>query len=112
MNYILKKKKIYYRCNRTNKEGTECEVCLEGFNLSNGLCKENMHCIEEKDGICQKCHNSFSYHFCLNNDFGCVQIFYDNCWECNNNEDFNRCTKCYEGYELNKFDECVPIEVN
>ena len=103
-------KKIYFRCNRTNKEGTECEVCIEGYNLSNGLCKENFHCIEEKDGICQKCHNSFSYHFCLNEDFGCIQIFYDNCLECNNNENFNRCTKCYEGYKLNKFNECVLIE--
>ena len=103
-------KKIYYRCKKTNKEGTECEICLDGFILNNGLCKEIFHCIEEKDGICQKCHNSFSYHFCLNNDFGCVQIFYDNCWQCNDDLDFNKCTKCYEGYELNKFDQCIPIE--
>ena len=103
-------KKIYYRCHLTNKEGTECEECLDGFILSNGLCREDIHCIEEKDGICQKCHNSFSYHFCLNKDFGCEQIFYDNCWKCDDFLDFNKCTKCYEGYELNKFDKCVPID--
>ena len=103
-------KKIYFRCNRTNKEGTECEECLEGFTLSNGFCKENIHCEEEKDGICQRCHNSFSYHFCLNKNFGCMQIFYDNCWECDDDLNFNKCTKCYDGYKLNKFDVCVPIE--
>ena len=103
-------KKIYFRCNRTNKEGTECEICVEGYFLSNGLCKETFHCIEEKDGICQKCHNSYAYHFCLNNDFGCIQIYYDNCLECNDDLDFNSCTKCYEGYELNKFNICIPIE--
>ena len=103
-------KKIYYRCNRTNEEGTECEQCLEGYDLTNGFCKNNKQCIEEKDGICQKCHNSYSYHFCLNNDFGCVQIFYDNCLECNDALDFNRCTKCYDRYVLNKFDKCVLKE--
>ena len=103
-------KKIYFRCNKTNKEGTECEVCLFGYDLNNGLCKENMNCIEEIDGICQKCHSSFAYHFCLNNDFGCIRIFYDNCLECNDNLNFNRCTKCYDGYKPDKFDICVPIE--
>ena len=103
-------KKIYFKCKKTNKEGTQCEECLTGYELINGLCKETIMCEEEKDGICQRCHNSYAFHFCLNKDFGCQQIYYDNCWECNDDLDFNRCTKCYDGYQLNKFDECVPIE--
>ena len=27
--------KIYFRCNKTNKEGTACEVCNEGYTLNN-----------------------------------------------------------------------------
>ena len=29
---------FYYRCNKTNKESTACEVCIEGSELKDGLC--------------------------------------------------------------------------
>ena len=39
-NFVIldEEKKFYYRCNRTNKEGTEYEICLDGYELKNGLC--------------------------------------------------------------------------
>ena len=49
-------KKFYYHCNRTNKEGTACELCLNGFTLNeNGLCIDKVSCKEEVDGKCIKC---------------------------------------------------------
>ena len=31
--------KFYYKCKKTNAEGTECEICIEGFSLdSTGVC--------------------------------------------------------------------------
>ena len=29
------------------------------------------------------------------------------CLECNDYLDFEKCTKCYEGYKLNDLNECV-----
>ena len=52
-------KKFYYKCIRTNEEGTACEICLDGFNLSEeGLCIEEAHCVEKNEnGNCVKCQN-------------------------------------------------------
>ena len=47
---IDENKKFYYKCNRTNKEGNTCEICLDGFDLNdNGLCVDDSHCIEKND---------------------------------------------------------------
>ena len=103
--------KKYYRCIRTNKEGTKCEICNEGLTLDeNGLCVDNIHCIIKKDNTCQKCLSDEYNFFCLNNKFGCIEINSDNCLECNDIFDFSKCTKCLEGYELDEYDECVEIE--
>ena len=103
------KKKFYYRCNKTNKEGTRCEICIDRFEVNeSGLCVNNYLCEEKKNGICQKCRNDEGF-FCLNNDFECIQIYSQNCLECNDIYDLNSCTKCLNGYEINMFGRCIEI---
>ena len=106
---------FYYRCNRTNKEGNACEECLDGFTLNEkGQCIDKINCKEEKDGVCIKCppneeDRPFHYH-CLNNVLGCVETFLENCLECDDILNFEKCTKCIEGYEINKdTNKCVKI---
>ena len=113
-NYKIEKEenKIYYKCNMTNDDGTKCQKCVEEdkYILNNeGICIDDKHCIEKKDGICQKCLNERFDSYCLNNIFGCMHSFYENCLECNDILNFNRCTKCHEGYELNKYSICIKI---
>ena len=102
-------KKIYYRCNRTNEEGTACHICMEGYLLNeNGLCIDEKHCeLKNEDGTCLKCQDDENGHYCLNKDFGCVDSFYGNCLECNDNVDFSECTKCAEGFKVNYYGKCV-----
>lgn len=104
-------KKFYYRCIKTNKEGDACEKCLDGFDLINGLCVDNEHCYDKsEDGNCFKCQNDNNGMFCLNKDFGCIEIFYKNCLECNDYLDFDSCTKCADGYVLNEYGICQKEE--
>ena len=107
-------KKFYFKCNRTNKEGTSCEICIEGYRLNkNGLCVDDYHCSKKNEnGICIKCINYDGDYFshCLNKDFECVETYFNVCEECNNSLDFDNCTKCIEGYELNEKNICVEIK--
>ena len=112
-NYYIEdeNKLIYYRCNRTNKEGTGCEECIESFYPNeNGICVNETFCEErKKDGTCIKCKNDEDGNFCLNNIYECVEIYFnDNCLTCNYILDFDNCTKCIDGYQLNENNECVP----
>ena len=102
-------KKYYYKCNKTNEEGSVCELCIDGFSLNkNGLCTDDKHCLEEKEGICVTCQNKDNnINYCLNSVLGCVETSSVNCLECNDMFDFNKCSKCLEGYELNDNNECV-----
>ena len=107
---------FYYRCNRTNEEGDRCEFCLDGFSLNeDGLCIDKNSCKEEKEGKCTKCPSNdedrvFHYH-CLNDVFGCVETLLENCLECNDILDFNKCSKCIDGYELNsETNKCYKID--
>ena len=104
-------KKFYYQCNKTNEEGTACEICLEGYTLNeNGLCADTIHCIEKDEvGNCLKCQNDNNGRYCLKKDFGCIQSYDDYCLECNDFIYFNDCTKCVEGYKMNDFGKCVEI---
>ena len=103
--------KLYYRCKKTNEEGNACEICLDEYELSNeGYCVDKIHCIEEKDGVCVKCQSNNQYSSCLNKYFGCVPTSYMKCIECNNNLDFDICTKCRGDYKLNDDGICVKIE--
>ena len=98
-------KKFYFRCNRTNEEGTKCEICDVNLILDeNGLCIDYEHCTEKnEDGTCKKCQNDNEGTYCLNKEFGCVDISYTRkCLECDNLSDFFFCTKCIDGYTLNK----------
>ena len=108
---IDEEKKFYYNCNQTNDEGTACKSCVFDYSLNkNGLCVNDKQCEEEKDGICQKCKDDDMYFYCLNKDFGCIEMFDgEGCLECNNNLDLGECTKCMDGYELNNNGKCIEI---
>ena len=100
--------KFYYRCNQTNEKGNECQICNEGYDLNNGLCVENKNCVEKnEDGNCIKCNGDDENSYCLNEYFGCIKVYDDKCIECNNIFDFDKCTKCKEGYKLNEINECI-----
>ena len=110
---INEEKLFYFRCNRTNKEGTECEICNNGLILDeHGMCVEKNHCEEEKDGICQKCFSNEEdiYYYCINSYFGCTETGVGNCLECNDIYNFNNCTKCLDGFKLDGYGNCDEIE--
>ena len=110
INYEIEKEeqKFYYMCNETNEEGTGCQQCLDGYILSErGLCVDDLHCVEKEDGVCKRCSNENYEYYCLNDYFGCIDSIYENCLECSEILDLHRCTKCYEGYELNKHNICI-----
>ena len=105
--------KIYYKCNYTNLEGTKCEECVENYDLSEeGLCINNFDCEIFKDDKCIQCkeNNEYGMNLCLNKDFGCIDTFTEGCKRCNNIENLYDCTECYEGYKLNEYNGCEPIE--
>ena len=105
----FEEQKIYFHCNKTNEEATECEICNNYSELINGICVDKIECAEEKDGECIKC-NEKSYndnYMCLNNIYGCVEIWIPNCLRCDNMFDFDECTECIEGYELDVDGKCI-----
>ena len=115
-NYEIEKEeqKIYYKCNITNLDGTKCEQCINEEDRyiinENGICINEKNCAEKKDGICQRCvhgEDEINSSYCLNDDFGCVETYNDNCLECNDSFNLYICTKCLDGYELNKYNKCI-----
>ena len=103
--------KIYYKCNYTNLEGTKCEACDENYTLTNeGLCLNNFDCENLVGNTCMKCkkENIYGNYLCLNKDFGCVETFTDACKRCDL-YDFYQCTECYEGYQLDEYNNCEKI---
>jgi hypothetical protein len=46
----------------------------------------------------------------MNNNFECVSTNDKYCLEWNDILDFNKCTKCQEGYELDEDSQCVEID--
>ena len=105
-------KKLYFRCNRTNEDGDRCKICRDGYIVSSeGLCVDVEHCSEkDKEGKCIKCKIDENGYYCLNKDFGCIETYFDDCLECGNNLDFDKCTKCIDGYEIGEYDLCYEIE--
>ena len=100
---------FYFKCNITNEEGTICKICVNGINLDvNGLCVESDHCIKGKNEVCKKCEKKDNdyFNFCLNSNFGCVETSIENCLECDDILDFNKCTKCMNDFELNSNNQC------
>ena len=97
--------KKYYKCIKTNEEGTACEICEKPYEVGeNGLCQNYNDC-EEKDGDkCVKCkEDSDWYHMCLNDEYGCVETFFAGCLSCNDIRDLDKCSKCLPGYDLNDY---------
>ena len=45
----------------------------------------------------------------MNNDFECVETYSEKCLECNDVLNFDKCTKCLEGYELDENGNCLDI---
>ena len=100
---------IFYRCSKTNDEGNSCEICVNNYTVNeNGLCIDKNACIErDETGKCLQCNNDESNTFCLNDQFECVETYADNCLECNNIFNFDICTKCANGFELDESGNCV-----
>ena len=108
---LSEEKKFYYRCNKTNKEGNACEECNDNYILKNGLCIDEEHCTEiNEDGTCKKCLNDEENSFCLNSYFGCFDLFFDYCLECDDVLDLEKCTKCFEGYKIDEYDQCDEMD--
>ena len=110
---ISEEKKYFYRCNKTNSEGTSCEICIDGYELKNGICVDYLHCVEkDENGKCIKCftYEEDYYYHCLNDVFECVDTYKDGCAICNNDLfDFDNCTKCMDNFEMNHVNECFEI---
>ena len=94
--------KIYYACEKTNKEGTKCEKCKNGYEVGgDGYCIDSTRCLEKKDGECIRCieeKSELGNTYCANKVFGCVPNFYLGCLRCDNILDIYYCTECKEGY--------------
>ena len=80
--------------------------------LKNGLCADESHCVEQNEnGTCKRCLHDDYNSFCINHNFGYIDLFFDYCLECNDSSDLEKCTKCFEGYKINK-NECEEIAEN
>ena len=102
--------KKYFQCKKTNKNGNECEECVEGRELINGLCYNKDDCEEEdEDGNCLSCKDLAlsQYVTCLNHDFGCVYVGYYRCLRCDDSLDLSTCTECKPGYYLDEDNYCM-----
>ena len=92
----------YFGCEYTDEEGIECEKCVDGYTLVNGICISKNYCLEEKDGKCVKCEDKKTgsgNNICLNKDFGCIETYANNCFKCDNILDLYSCSECKEGYQ-------------
>ena len=110
---IDENKKFYYKCNKTDEEGNSCETCMDNYTLNdNGICQDDIHCIEKTNGVCNKCQKKEdeTLNYCSNIELGCVETNLNNCLECNDVLDFNKCSKCDEGYELDEKNTCKEIK--
>ena len=105
-----------YKCVETNENGKGCKKCFEGYNLlENGFCSNLEYCEDKEDNNCLKCKNDaideygFNLLFCANKNFGCVEISNDICLRCDDIYDFDKCTKCVDGY-YSEDGECLKCK--
>ena len=97
--------KMYFYCDRTNKEGTRCEKCKDGYEVNKeGNCVDIDYCEEKKDGKCLKCKDLIinDLFLCSNEMFGCVRTYIEDCLRCDDLDIFFECTKCKEGFRFNR----------
>ena len=102
--------KKYFKCIKTNEDGTSCIQCEDGFILNeDNLCINEEDCNEREEDKCVECINKKHpwKNSCLNIIFGCIETLDDNCYKCDDIFDFNKCTECYEGYILDDEGKCL-----
>ena len=99
------KDKIFYKCIKTNEEGTACAVCEPPYQVGeNGLCQNYYDCVEKEGETCVKCKEDTDwYHMCLNEEYGCVETFFAGCLKCNDIFHLDNCNECLPGYDLNEY---------
>ena len=111
INYEISDELFYYKCLKSNDEGTKCVECAENYELTgDGLCISLNDCEIKENDTCQKCNekNNEDNFLCANKYFGCVETMVENCIRCDDS-DTNICTECKEGYELDFAYKCVKI---
>lgn len=97
--------KIYFACNYTNDEGTECQQCLDGYEVNEeGYCVDSKRCVQREIGesVCLRCEEEY----CANDVFGCVKSYHSDCIRCNNLYDLYSCTQCDKGFIINSIGGC------
>ena len=103
---------IFYKCILTNENGTICQTCKDGFEISEeGYCYNYRDCSREENDLCVKCRkiSYYGYDTCLNKYFGCVETSVKNCLRCDNPLELETCTECLEGYKLTENGSCEII---
>lgn len=103
-----------FKCFETNEGGKGCKKCFDGYSVSEeGFCINLDYCEEFEDDKCLKCKiledDDFGIHLCMNEKFGCVETYNDNCIRCDDIYDLDKCTQCSEGYKIED-GECIKIE--
>jgi hypothetical protein len=100
--------KFCINCHQTNKEGTACEICADGFIVGeNGVCINTLNCEEAYDGKCLKCKDNY----CLDEEQVCRLTEINNCLKCENKNNYNtKCTECNPGFILNENNICLKCE--
>ena len=115
-NYLVdENNKIYLNCNITNKEGTKCEQCLDGYEVGKeGYCIDINICEEKnEEDICLKCKdiiNDNGNNYCANKIFGCLEIRFYDCLRCDNLKNLKECTECKEGYTKTNYG-CIKKDI-
>ena len=109
-------KKLYFACKKTNKEGSSCEQCIEGYEVNNeGYCVNLADCEEKNDKKCLKCKSEKGkngYYYCANEVFGCIEGHFKNCLRCDNLNDLFSCSQCKDGFEIDQYGACIEKKIN
>ena len=107
---------FYHRCNKTNSEATACELCLDGYELRDGLCFDEQYCIERNEnGTCKKCQKTEDeyYEHCLRKVFGCIEGYYDeNFLECNDLNDVGKWLGVWKNMNLTEIINLLKLMKN
>ena len=93
---------ICFRCIEADEYGKKCETCEQNFTLSSGYCVDDSLCDKKIGNNCIQCKQNVQTEdglasYCLNDKFGCVNSL-DGCFECNDETNFNNCSKCFDGF--------------
>ncbi len=110
----------FYKCQKTNPEGNQCQWCINGYHIGgiDKKCSLIKDCAvikqdekEDKDDKCIRCED----HYCLNSKTGTCELFNfyvideetKMFFNCNTtNEEASACGECIDDYTLNKKGFC------